>query len=113
MTSPKPNQEKTTIQVSKATAQKLKDLFPSASYEEAILWLANRYESGLGDLSACANTELWIKLDRLEETLSLLALTNMDVADLFRRLAAMELPLLHKEVVRLAGLAEAKMKGEQ
>lgn len=91
------------IACSRPTANALKKLFPTASYEEAIKYLISRYEAGAGDHANCGNTELWIKLDRLEEVLSLLALSNVDVADVYRRQVGAELGRLAAIAVRAAG----------
>lgn len=92
------------ILCSRATADRLKKLFPSATYEEAISYLLGRFEDGAGDHANCGNTELWIKLDRLEEVLCLLALSNVDVADVYRRQVGGEL----RRLGHIAGqLAEA------
>lgn len=80
---PTPNLHR--ILCGRATADHLKRLLPSATYREATKYLIRCFEAGAGDHANCGNTELSIKLDRLEEVLSLLALTNLDVADLYRR----------------------------
>jgi len=84
----------------------LKARFPDASYEQAILMLLGRDFSS-GDTADCASTELEIKLDRLEEILSLLALTNVEIADVYRRQVGHELATLHHVSGHLADLAVA------
>jgi len=101
----------TTIAVSRTIARRLRDLFPTSTYEEAIEWLVGRYGDAIGDPAACSNTELWIKLDRLEEVMSLLALTNVDLADIYRRQVSGELLRLRECSGHLAEIAETVPKG--
>jgi len=100
------------IKISRATAQKLKSLFPDVVYSDAVDWLLSRYGDGLGDHASCANTELWIKLDRLEEIFSALALTNVAIADVYRRQVGGELPRLRNVSGKLAAVAKAHSTGE-
>ena len=101
----------TSVRLSRTSAQRLRSLFPASSYEDSISWLLERYAEGLGDHAACANTELWIKLDRLEETLSLLALTNVDVGDVYRRQVGAELLRMRETTGHLATLAKGALEG--
>ena len=79
--------------------------FGDASLEESITWLLTRYQDALGDSAACADTELWIKLDRVEEAGALLALSNVENADAYRRLVGAELARVRDASVNLADLA--------
>jgi hypothetical protein len=98
------------ILVSRETADLLKKRFPNASYEDAILFLLKR-DPSVGEAANCATTELWIKLDRLEEMLALLALTNVDIADLYRRQVGNELATLRHVSGEVADLAAALATG--
>lgn len=112
MENPSQHPENTTsIAITQVVARRLKEMFPSSTYEEAIGWLADRYGDTIGDSAACSNTELWIKLDRLEEILSLLALTNVDLADIYRRQVGEELVRLRDASDHLSGLSETAKKG--
>lgn len=86
----------------------LRDIFPGETSEETIRWLVTRYSSALGETAYSSDTELWIKLDRLEEAISFLALSNVEIADQYRRLAVMEIPILHRQFAEIAGLVVKK-----
>lgn len=112
MENPSPDTEKTTtIAIGQKVARRLKELFPKTSYEESVEWLVTRYGDSIGDSAACSNTELWIKLDRLEEVLSLLALTNVDLADIYRHQVGEELVRLRNCSTHLSELSETVKKG--
>jgi hypothetical protein len=81
------------------------------SVDDALSWLLNRFEMSVGDAAAVHNTELWIKLDRLEETLRFLALTNVDVADGYRRQVGNEILRMRAASGRLVEAASAAEKG--
>ena len=95
----------TRITVSREVRDSLKTAFPSLTFDEAVSWLLSRYRDSVGDSAAVAGTELWIKLDRLEEACSLLALTNIDIADGLRRQVSGELDVVRASAVRLATIA--------
>ena len=99
--------DSTRITVSREVRDSLKTAFPSLTFDEAVSWLLSRYRDSVGDSAAVAGTELWIKLDRLEEACSLLALTNIDIADGFRRQVSGELDVVRASAVRLATIAAA------
>ena len=105
------NDKHLNVQISRTAALRLKKLFPHVVYSEAIEWLLSRYAEGLSDHASCANTELWIKLDRLEEVLSLLSLTNVDVGDIYRRQVGSELLRLRTISGHLASVAKAHSTG--
>lgn len=105
------NESIVTIKIRRATVKKLKSLFPEVVYSDAVDWLLSRYGDGLGDHASCANTELWIKLDRLEEIFSTLALTNVAIADIYRRQVGWELPRLRSVSGQLAAVAKAHSTG--
>jgi hypothetical protein len=107
-----PAAEPTRVLLSRAVCDRIKTTFPEATYEQAIVWLLDRSKDTVGDPADCALTELWFKLHRLEEVLSLLALTNVDIADVYRRQVAGELGRLRDASVRLAETAQAHQKGE-
>jgi len=95
------------IWVSKATAERVKKLFPDATYDQAIGWLIDRHGQGVMDTAACANTELWLKVDLLESVLELLSVSNIEIADIYRRRASGELEKLRQASVRVAVVAES------
>ncbi len=111
MPSPSPQPiDQNRILVSRETAELLKKRFPNASYDDAILVLLNR-DPAVAEAANCATTELWIKLDRLEEILALLALTNIDIADLYKRQVGNELETLRHVSGNVADLAASHGKG--
>jgi len=90
------------IMLSQSTCDSLKKAFPTATYDEAIQWMLSRYGEAVSDTVACGLTEQWIKMDRLEECLSLLACTNIDLADGYRRRVAGDLSRMKEVSCRLA-----------
>lgn len=99
--------DSTRIALSREMRDALKSAFPDITYEDAIRWLLLRYKESIGDSAAVVSTELWIKLDRLEEVCSLIALTNIDLADGLRRQVSGELDLVRASATRLATIAAA------
>ena len=105
MEAPSPDTETVRLRISRKLNDDLKNTFGGGTDEENLAWLLNRYQTALGDPAACANTELWIKLDRVEEAAALLALANVEVADAYRRLVGSELARVRDASANLADLA--------
>jgi hypothetical protein len=97
--------DSTRIIVSKGVRDELKGAFPNMTFAEAVTWLLARHKGSIGDVAAVANSKLWIKLDRLEEACSLLALTNVDMADGLRRQISGKLDVVRDASARLAKVA--------
>jgi hypothetical protein len=91
--------------VSKEVADLVALTFPGVAFDEAVGHLLDQYKSESGDHISCAQTEVWIKAHRLEEAISLLALTNMEIADVYRRTVAHELLFLRESSASLTAAA--------
>ena len=100
------------ILCSRETAERLKKRFPGASFDEAIEWLL-AHDPTRGDVATCATIELGLTMDRLAEVLSLLALTNIDLADIYRRQVGGELLTQRQLSAHLADLVVATKDGEK
>jgi hypothetical protein len=101
------------LRISRKLAEDLERVFEGGSIEENIEWMLNRYQVAIGDPAACASTELQIKLDRVEEAAALLALANVELADVYRRLVGAELTLVRDASVNLSDLAFRTVQAKQ
>lgn len=94
--------------MSTALIAEAESLFPPMTANEVFASLLERHKSHSGHTAACGFTEVAIKCDRLHEVLSLLALANMDCADLFRRIYSGELQRLRDAATHLSTIADLK-----
>ena len=97
--------------ITKEIADLINQHFPDAIFSDAVAALLEHYTTRSVDSIACAQTELWIKTNRLEEVISLLSLTNMDIADLYRRQVGNELRFLRESSISLAEAVSAHHAG--
>jgi hypothetical protein len=99
------------IRVKIDTVETIKKAFPGQTLDAGISTLAARWGQESGDPVSCGQKELWIKTDRLEEIIGLLALTNMDIADQYRRMVSRDLGLFRAAATKLTAVArEHQMK---
>ena len=92
------------INVLRSTSELLHELFPDITQDQAIQYLISRHGKAVVDTAGCDNTELWVKMDRLDEIIRLLALSNVDVADIYRRSISGELSRMKAATLHMAGL---------
>ena len=100
------------INVLRSTSDLLVRLFPDVTQDEAIQYLISRHGKAIVDTAACDNTELWIKMDRLDEIIRLLAMSNVDVADIYRRSISGELARMKAATLHMAGLLKDKFEAQ-
>lgn len=93
-----------------ATVELIERSFPGQTFDQAVATLAAHCGRSLSDPVSCAQTELWIKLDRLEEMIGLISLTNIDLADLYRRMVSRDLGLFRAAAVKLTQVAADHQK---